>query len=224
MAVLTPCPNPGLFAVVRPYRPRQNLEEHWFEEQFTITQGLNPKTPSCETSPFLQTNNNKEATNMALTGMGRRNKLRDPNYNTTYHSRLSHWAFSTLLAMSYRNSPSTSHSSRAQRVSGSGQNSPDFPALLYMIQMSMLFAGRCHPDPDHRDRTALGAETARRPGARALRSCPIMIPLVAGRVSKPCPPCSAACLSADCFHACLGYVHRQDPFALPPLVTGPLWF
>jgi len=37
--VLTPLSEPGLFAVVDRIGPGTNLEEHWFEEQFTITQG-----------------------------------------------------------------------------------------------------------------------------------------------------------------------------------------
>jgi len=37
--VLTPLSEPGLFAVVDRIGPGKNLEEHWFEEHFTITQG-----------------------------------------------------------------------------------------------------------------------------------------------------------------------------------------
>ena len=37
--VLTPLSEPGLFAVVDRIGPGTNLEEHWFEEHFTITQG-----------------------------------------------------------------------------------------------------------------------------------------------------------------------------------------
>lgn len=37
--VLTPLSEPGLFAVVDRIGPGANLEEHWFEEHFTITQG-----------------------------------------------------------------------------------------------------------------------------------------------------------------------------------------
>jgi ureidoglycolate lyase len=37
--VLTPLSEPGLFAVVDRIGPGTNLEEHWFEEAFTITQG-----------------------------------------------------------------------------------------------------------------------------------------------------------------------------------------
>lgn len=37
--VLTPLSEPGLFAVIDRIGPGTNLEEHWFEEHFTITQG-----------------------------------------------------------------------------------------------------------------------------------------------------------------------------------------
>lgn len=37
--VLTPLSEPGLFAVIDRIGPGTNLEEHWFEEAFTITQG-----------------------------------------------------------------------------------------------------------------------------------------------------------------------------------------
>jgi ureidoglycolate lyase len=37
--VLTPLSEPGLFAVVDRIGPGTNLEEHWFEEHFTIMQG-----------------------------------------------------------------------------------------------------------------------------------------------------------------------------------------
>ncbi|WP_428928115.1 uracil-xanthine permease family protein [Marinibacterium sp. SX1] len=101
---------------------------------------------------------------------------------------------------------------------GFGSNSPDFPELLYMIQMSMLFAGIA---------TLLQTITIGPIGAglpivqgTSFAFLPIMIPLVAGKGVDGLAALFTGVLIGGIFHACLGFVIGKIRFALPPLVTG----
>ncbi|SNY90063.1 nucleobase:cation symporter-2, NCS2 family [Cohaesibacter sp. ES.047] len=101
---------------------------------------------------------------------------------------------------------------------GFGSNSPDFPELLYMIQMSMLFAGLA---------TLLQTITIGPVGAAlpivqgtSFAFLPIMIPLVAGKGVDGLAALYTGIFIGGLFHAFLGLFIGKIRFALPPLVTG----
>lgn len=101
---------------------------------------------------------------------------------------------------------------------GFGSNSPDFPNLIYMLQMSMFFAGVA---------TLLQTITFGPIGARmpivqgtSFAFIPVMIPLVAGKGVDAMAAVMGGILVGGLFHAALGTVIGRIRFALPPLVTG----
>ena len=101
---------------------------------------------------------------------------------------------------------------------GFGSNSPDFPQLLYLLQMAMLFAGVA---------TLLQTVTIGPIGAAlpivqgtSFAFVPIMIPLVAGKGVDALAALFTGALVGGIFHACLGFFIGKIRFALPPLVTG----
>ncbi len=101
---------------------------------------------------------------------------------------------------------------------GFGSNSPDFPELLYLIQMAMLFAGVA---------TLLQTVTLGPIGAglpivqgTSFAFVPIMIPLVAGKGVDALAALFTGVVIGGLFHACLGFFIGKIRFALPPLVTG----
>ena len=101
---------------------------------------------------------------------------------------------------------------------GFGSNSPDFPELLYLIQMSMLFAGVA---------TLIQTVGAGPVGARlpivqgtSFAFIPILIPLVAGKGIDALSAVFAGVIVGGIFHAALGLIIGRIRFALPPLVTG----
>ena len=101
---------------------------------------------------------------------------------------------------------------------GFGSNSPDFPELLYLIQMSMLFAGIATLFQT----IGVGPVGARLPIAQgtSFAFIPIMIPLVAGQGVAALGALFGGIVVGGIFHACLGSVIGKIRFALPPLVTG----
>ncbi|WP_068109800.1 uracil-xanthine permease family protein [Tropicimonas marinistellae] len=101
---------------------------------------------------------------------------------------------------------------------GFGSNSPDFPELLYMIQMSMLFAGIA----TLMQTIGVGPVGARLPIVQgtSFAFIPIMIPLVAGKGVDGLAAMFGGILIGGLFHAALGTVIGKIRFALPPLVTG----
>ncbi len=101
---------------------------------------------------------------------------------------------------------------------GFGSNSPDFPELLYMIQMSMLFAGVA----TLLQTITLGPVGASLPIVQgtSFAFIPIMIPLVAGKGVDGLAALFGGVVIGGLFHAVLGLVIGRIRFALPPLVTG----
>jgi NCS2 family nucleobase:cation symporter-2 len=101
---------------------------------------------------------------------------------------------------------------------GFGSNSPDFPNMLYMIQMCMLLAGVT---------TLLQTIGAGPIGARlpivqgtSFAFIPIMIPLVAGGGVEAMAIVTGGVLVGGLFQAALAPFIGRMRFALPPLVTG----
>ncbi|MBN9886720.1 uracil-xanthine permease family protein [Salipiger abyssi] len=101
---------------------------------------------------------------------------------------------------------------------GFGSNSPDFPELLYLIQMSMLFAGIATLIQT----IGFGPVGARLPIVQgtSFAFIPIMIPLVAGQGVEALAALFGGIVIGGIFHASLGTIIGKIRFALPPLVTG----
>lgn len=101
---------------------------------------------------------------------------------------------------------------------GFGSNSPDFPELLYMIQMSMVFAGLA----TLMQTFSIGPVGAKLPVVQgtSFAFLPIMIPLVAGKGVDGLAALFTGVIVGGIFHALLGTVIGRIRFALPPLVTG----
>jgi NCS2 family nucleobase:cation symporter-2 len=101
---------------------------------------------------------------------------------------------------------------------GFGSNSPDFSNLIYMIQMSMLFAGIATLFQT----IGFGPVGARLPIVQgtSFAFIPIMIPLVAGKGVDAMGVVMCGVILGGIFHACLAPLVGRIRFALPPLVTG----
>jgi xanthine permease len=101
---------------------------------------------------------------------------------------------------------------------GFGSNSPDFPKMIYMIQMSMFFAGIATLFQT----IGVGPVGARLPIVQgtSFAFIPIMIPLVAGQGVEAMSVLMGGIVVGGLFHATLGLFIGKIRFALPPLVTG----
>ncbi len=101
---------------------------------------------------------------------------------------------------------------------GFGSNSPDFPQMIYMIQMAMLFAGVATLFQT----IGIGPIGARLPVVQgtSFAFLPIMIPLVAGKGVDAMAAVMGGVIVGGIFHALLGTIIGHIRFALPPLVTG----
>ena len=101
---------------------------------------------------------------------------------------------------------------------GFGSNSPDFPNMLYMMQMCMLLAGVT----TLLQTIGVGPIGARLPIVQgtSFAFIPILIPLVAGKGVDAMAAVTGGILIGGLFQACLGPLVGRLRFALPPLVTG----
>ncbi len=153
---------------------------------------------------------------MADTSIGTPEQLRDPNYTPALHRAIP-LGIQHVLAMFVSNvTPAIIVAGAAGFGFGSG--SPDFPELLYLIQMSMLFAGIA---------TLLQTITIGPVGAglpivqgTSFAFLPIMIPLVAGKGVDGLAALFTGVVIGGIFHAFIGTFIKKIRFALPPLVTG----
>ncbi|GAA6190171.1 purine permease [Phaeobacter gallaeciensis] len=153
---------------------------------------------------------------MADTSIGTPQELRDPNFTPALHKAIP-LGIQHVLAMFVSNVTPAIIVAGAAGF-GFGSNSPDFPELLYLIQMSMLFAGIA---------TLLQTITIGPVGAAlpivqgtSFAFLPIMIPLVAGKGVDALAALFGGVIIGGVFHALLGTVIGRVRFALPPLVTG----
>ncbi len=153
---------------------------------------------------------------MTINAIGTPAQLRDPNY-TPALSRAIPLGIQHVLAMFVSNVTPAIIVAGAAGF-GFGSNSPDFPELLYLIQMSMLFAGAA---------TLLQTITIGPIGAglpivqgTSFAFIPIMIPLVAGKGIDGLAALFGGIVIGGIFHAGLGLFIGKVRFALPPLVTG----
>ncbi|MCK0167240.1 purine permease [Jannaschia sp. S6380] len=153
---------------------------------------------------------------MADTSIGTPEQLRDPNYTPPLHKAVP-LGIQHVLAMFVSNVTPAIIVAGAAGF-GFGSNSPDFPELLYLIQMSMLFAGIA---------TLLQTITVGPVGAAlpivqgtSFAFLPIMIPLVAGKGVDALAALFGGVIIGGLFHAIIGTFIGKIRFALPPLVTG----
>ncbi|MGB0747679.1 MAG: uracil-xanthine permease family protein [Magnetospiraceae bacterium] len=153
---------------------------------------------------------------MIDSGVGTPEQLKDPNYTPPLHKAIP-LGIQHVLAMFVSNVTPAIIIAGAAGF-GFGSNSPDFPVMIYMIQMSMLFAGVSTLIQT----IGLGPVGARLPIVQgtSFAFLPIMIPLVAGKGVDALPVLFTAVLLGGLFHTCLGTVIGKIRFALPPLVTG----
>ena len=101
---------------------------------------------------------------------------------------------------------------------GFGSNSPDFPNLIYMIQMSMLFAGIATLIQT----IGIGPVGGRLPIVQgtSFAFLPVMIPIVAGQGVAEMGTLMGGIVIGGVFHFLLGAFIGRLRFALPPLITG----
>ncbi|MBO6552661.1 MAG: purine permease [Roseitalea sp.] len=153
---------------------------------------------------------------MADATIGTPEQLRDPNYTPALYQAVP-LGIQHVLAMFVSNVTPAIIVAGAAGF-GFGSDSPDFPELLYLIQMSMLFAGLA---------TLLQTITIGPVGAAlpivqgtSFAFLPIMIPLVAGQGVDALAALFTGVIVGGLFHAFLGVFIGKIRFALPPLVTG----
>ncbi len=153
---------------------------------------------------------------MTDTSLGTPEQLRDPDYMPPLAKAIP-LGIQHVLAMFVSNVTPAIIVAGAAGF-GFGSNSPDFPELLYLIQMSMLFAGIATLFQT----ISLGPIGAKLPIVQgtSFAFLPIMIPLVAGKGVDALAALFGGVLIGGLFHACLGLVIGKIRFALPPLVTG----
>ena len=153
---------------------------------------------------------------MADTSIGTPEQLRDPNY-TPPIAKAVPLGIQHVLAMFVSNVTPAIIVCGAAGF-GFGSNSPDFPQMIYMIQMSMFFAGLATLIQT----IGIGPVGAKLPIVQgtSFAFIPIMIPLVAGKGVDAIAVLMGGIVVGGLFHAVLGLFIGKIRFALPPLVTG----
>ncbi len=148
--------------------------------------------------------------------LGTPEQLKDPNYTPPTLQAIS-LGLQHVLAMFISNVTPAIIIAGAAGF-GFGSNSPDFPNLIYMIQMSMLFAGVATLFQT----IGFGPIGARLPIVQgtSFAFIPIMIPLVAGKGVDAMAVVMGGVIVGGIFHALLAPFIGRIRFALPPLVTG----
>jgi NCS2 family nucleobase:cation symporter-2 len=157
-----------------------------------------------------------ETSGMADTSLGTPDQLRDPNY-TPALAKAVPLGIQHVLAMFVSNVTPAIIVAGAAGF-GFGSNSPDFPNMIYMIQMSMLFAGIATLFQT----IGFGPVGARLPIVQgtSFAFLPIMIPAVAGQGTAGLAGLMTGVVIGGLFHVFLGTFIGKLRFALPPLVTG----
>ena len=148
--------------------------------------------------------------------LGTPEQLRDPNYTPPL-------ALAIPLGIQHVLAMFVSNVTPAIIIAGAagfgfGSNSPDFPNLIYMIQMSMFFAGVA----TLLQTISFGPVGAKLPIVQgtSFAFIPIMIPIVAGKGVDAMAIVMCGVMVGGIFHACLAPFIGRMRFALPPLVTG----
>jgi NCS2 family nucleobase:cation symporter-2 len=103
-------------------------------------------------------------------------------------------------------------------AAGFGFGSPDPSAMIYMIQMAMLFAGIATLIQT----IGLGRAGAHLPLVQgtSFAFLPVMIPIVAGHGVAAMAQLTTAAIFGGLFHICVSFFIGRIRFALPPMITG----
>ncbi len=151
-----------------------------------------------------------------MSSLGTPDQLKDPNYTPPLAQAVP-LGIQHVMAMFVSNvTPAIIVATAAGFGFGSG--SPDFPALLYMIQMSMFLAGVATLFQT----IGAGPVGAKLPIVQgtSFAFIPIMAPLVAGGGAAALASLMGGIFVGGLFHAFLGLFIKRIRYALPPLVTG----
>lgn len=153
---------------------------------------------------------------MADHTLGTPEQLRDPNY-TPPLAKAMPLGIQHVLAMFVSNVTPAIIVAGAAGF-GFGSNSPDFPNMIYMIQMSMLLAGIATLFQT----VGMGPVGARLPIVQgtSFAFIPIMIPAVAGAGVAGMAGLMTGIVIGGIFHFFIGFFIGRIRHALPPLVTG----
>jgi len=144
--------------------------------------------------------------------------MRDPNYMPPIYKAVP-LGLQHVLAMFVSNvTPAIIICGAAGIGFGSDQGALGFPAMTYMIQMSIFFAGVATLIQT----IGIGPFGAKLPIVQgtSFAFIPIMIPLVVGKGEEALAIVMGGVLVGGLFHAFLGLFIGKIRFALPPLVTG----
>jgi NCS2 family nucleobase:cation symporter-2 len=158
----------------------------------------------------------EETKTMSNSSIGTPEQLRDPNYMPPLTKAIP-LGIQHVLAMFVANVTPAIIVCGAAGF-GFGSNSPDFPQMIYMIQMCMFVAGVATLFQT----IGIGPVGARLPIVQgtSFAFIPIMVPLVAGKGVDAIAVLMGGILVGGLFHAVLGLFIGRLRFALPPLVTG----
>jgi NCS2 family nucleobase:cation symporter-2 len=148
--------------------------------------------------------------------LGTREQLQDPNYTPPLAKAIP-LGIQHVLAMFVSNVTPAIIVAGAAGF-GFGSNSPDFPNMIYMIQMSMFLAGIA----TLLQTIGFGPVGARLPIVQgtSFAFIPIMIPAVAGAGVAGMAGLMTGIVIGGIFHFFLGFFIGRIRHALPPLVTG----
>lgn len=151
---------------------------------------------------------------MSDNSLGTVAQLRDPNYTPPLGKAVP-LGIQHVLAMFVSN---VTPAIIIAFAAGYGFGSPDAFTLIYMIQMSMLFAGIATLIQT----IGMGPVGARLPIVQgtSFAYLPVMIPAMAGAGVAGLPGLMTGVIAGGVFHFILGFFVKRIRFALPPLVTG----
>lgn len=153
---------------------------------------------------------------MTNSSIGTPEQLRDPNYTPPLAQAIP-LGIQHVLAMFVSN---VTPAIIIAGVAGFGFGAPgaDIPALIYLIQMAMLFAGVATLIQT----IGIGPVGARLPIVQgtSFAFLPVMIPAMIGAGTAGLAGLMTGVLIGGLFHAFLGLFVGRIRFALPPLVTG----
>jgi len=146
--------------------------------------------------------------------IGTPEQLRDPNYMPPLAQAVP-LGIQHVLAMFVSN---VTPAIIVAGAAGFGFGTPGVGDLIYMIQMSMLFAGAA----TLLQTVGFGPVGARLPIVQgtSFAFLPIMIPLVAGKGPEAMAAVMGGVIVGGIIHTCLAPFIGRLRFALPPLVTG----
>lgn len=146
--------------------------------------------------------------------IGTPEQLRDPNYTPPIGTAIP-LGIQHVLAMFVSN---VTPAIIVAGVAGFGFGKPDVGNLIYMIQMSMFFAGIA----TLLQTISIGPVGAKLPIVQgtSFAFLPVMIPAVAGAGVAGMAGLMTGVIIGGIFHFCLGFFIKKIRFALPPLVTG----